>query len=69
MRNLVREVAGFAPYERRITELLRVGKNKRALKLGKRKLGTHNGQKRYTIDLTTNIREIPVSPDVTVTTN
>ncbi|KAG2700535.1 hypothetical protein I3843_06G002000 [Carya illinoinensis] len=34
--NLIREVAGFAPYEKRITELLKVGKDKRALK-GKKK--------------------------------
>ncbi|KAL0347809.1 UNVERIFIED_CONTAM: 60S ribosomal protein L36 [Sesamum calycinum] len=32
-RSLIREVAGFAPYEKRITELLKVGKDKRALKL------------------------------------
>jgi large subunit ribosomal protein L36e len=39
VRSLIREVAGFAPYEKRITELLKVGKDKRALKLAKRKLG------------------------------
>ena len=36
VRSLIREVAGFAPYEKRITELLKVGKDKRALKLAKR---------------------------------
>jgi len=41
VRALVREVAGMAPYERRICELLKVGKDKRALKMAKRKLGTH----------------------------
>ncbi|TXG64484.1 hypothetical protein EZV62_011478 [Acer yangbiense] len=30
VRNVIREVAGFAPYERRITGLLKVGKDKRA---------------------------------------
>jgi large subunit ribosomal protein L36e len=46
VRNLIREVTGFAPYEKRITELLKVGKDKRALKVAKRKLGTHRGQRR-----------------------
>lgn len=41
VRNLIREVAGFAPYEKRITELLKVGKDKHALKVAKQKLGTH----------------------------
>lgn len=37
VRDIVREVAGLAPYERRITELLKVGKDKRALKVAKKK--------------------------------
>ncbi|KAI9012322.1 ribosomal protein L36e [Hyaloraphidium curvatum] len=40
VRELIREVAGFAPYERRVMELLRNSKDKRAKKLAKRKLGT-----------------------------
>ena len=38
VRELVREVAGLAPYEKRIVELLKVGKDKRALKLAKKKV-------------------------------
>ncbi len=38
---VIPQVAGFAPYERRLIELLRVSKDKRALKLAKKRLGTH----------------------------
>ena len=38
VREIVREVAGLAPYEKRVTELLKVGKDKRALKLCKKKV-------------------------------
>jgi len=41
IRDVVREAAGFAPYEKRCMELLRVGKDKRALKFCKNKLGTY----------------------------
>jgi len=33
----VREITGFAPYERRIQELLRISKDKRALKFCKKR--------------------------------
>merc|ERR1711862_626359 len=36
VREVIREVSGYAPYERRIIELMRVGLDKRALKLAKR---------------------------------
>ncbi|ESR63952.1 hypothetical protein CICLE_v10010663mg, partial [Citrus x clementina] len=44
-RNVIREVAGFTPYEKTITELLKVDEDKRALKAAKRKLSTHEGTK------------------------
>ncbi|KAJ1936081.1 ribosomal protein L36A, partial [Linderina pennispora] len=40
VKDLVREVVGFAPYERRIMELLKNSRDKRARKLGKKRLGT-----------------------------
>ena len=42
VRDLVREVVGFAPYERRAQELLRIGKEKRCLKFLKKRIGSHD---------------------------
>merc|ERR1739838_458635 len=41
VRETVREVMGFAPYERRALELLRVSKDKRCLRFLKKRLGAH----------------------------
>jgi len=38
IRDLVREVCGFAPYERRIIELMRIGRDKKALKFAKKRV-------------------------------
>ena len=38
IRDLVREVAGFAPFEKRCMELLRVSKDKRCLKFCKKRV-------------------------------
>merc|ERR1712098_138020 len=46
IRDIVREVSGFAPYERRAIELLRISKDKRALKFCKKRLGSHIRGKR-----------------------
>ncbi|CAO1397550.1 unnamed protein product [Diamesa serratosioi] len=46
IRELVREVVGHAPFEKRTMELLKVSKDKRALKFLKRRLGTHIRAKR-----------------------
>ncbi|XP_002738739.1 large ribosomal subunit protein eL36-like [Saccoglossus kowalevskii] len=46
VRDIVREVCGFSPYERRAMELLKVNKDKRALKFVKKRLGTHKRGKR-----------------------
>ncbi|OMJ77186.1 hypothetical protein SteCoe_23261 [Stentor coeruleus] len=44
VRSVIREVTGFAPYERKVLELLQAGSTKdekKALKVAKRRLGTH----------------------------
>ncbi|KDQ29393.1 hypothetical protein PLEOSDRAFT_1070894 [Pleurotus ostreatus PC15] len=38
VRSVIREVAGFSPYERRVMELLRNSKDKRARKLTKKRV-------------------------------
>ncbi|XP_069486437.1 large ribosomal subunit protein eL36-like [Ambystoma mexicanum] len=40
VRDMIREVCGFAPYEGRSMELLKVSKDKRALKFIKKRIGT-----------------------------
>ncbi|EOX95975.1 Ribosomal protein L36e family protein isoform 2, partial [Theobroma cacao] len=57
VKSLIREVAGFAPYEKRITELLKVGKDKRALKVAKRKLGTHKRAKKKREEMSSVLRK------------
>uniref|UniRef100_A0A3P8ZVW6 60S ribosomal protein L36 n=1 Tax=Esox lucius TaxID=8010 RepID=A0A3P8ZVW6_ESOLU len=46
VRDMIREVCGFAPYEKRAMELLKVSKDKRALKFIKKRIGTHIRAKR-----------------------
>ena len=58
VRNIIREVVSFAPYEKRITELLKIGKDKRALKVAKRKLGTHKRAKKKREEMSSVIRKM-----------
>ena len=46
---MVRDVAGLAPYERRVSELLKVGKDKRALKLCKKKVSNQQREFAYVV--------------------
>ncbi|KAG5439826.1 hypothetical protein PCANB_000108 [Pneumocystis canis] len=58
IRGIIREVAGFAPYERRIIELLRNSKDKRARKFAKRRLGTFGRAKKKMEELSHLITEL-----------
>lgn len=40
MREIIQEVCGMAPYEKRIIELLKVQKDKRALKFAKKRVSS-----------------------------
>ncbi|WOO76732.1 60S ribosomal protein L36 [Vanrija pseudolonga] len=57
VKSIVREVAGFAPYEKRIMELLRNSKDKKAKKLTKKRLGTLLRSKRKVEELSAIIQE------------
>ncbi|KAF7977430.1 hypothetical protein HWV62_3582 [Athelia sp. TMB] len=57
VRSIIREVAGFSPYERRVMELLRNSKDKKARKLTKKRLGTLLRSKRKLEELGTVIQE------------
>jgi len=57
VRSVVREVVGFAPYERRVMELLRNSKDKKARKLTKKRLGTLLRSKRKLEELSGIIQE------------
>merc|ERR1711936_622948 len=52
IRDITREVTGFAPYEKRCMELLKISKDKRALKFCKKRLGTHIRGKRKREEMT-----------------
>ena len=48
VRDIVRETAGFAPYEKRVQELIKMGSAsslKRSLKFAKKRLGSHKRAK------------------------
>ncbi|CAG8762061.1 10016_t:CDS:2, partial [Funneliformis caledonium] len=57
VRDIIREVAGYAPYEKRVMELLKNSKDKRARKLAKKRLGTFVRAKRKVEELSNIIAE------------
>ncbi|KAI6207247.1 60S ribosomal protein L36 [Aphelenchoides fujianensis] len=52
-RELVREITGFAPYERRVMELLRISRDKKTLKFLKKRIGQHQRAKKKRDELQT----------------
>ncbi|XP_065836527.1 large ribosomal subunit protein eL36-like [Oscarella lobularis] len=58
VRDIIREVSGFAPYEKRAMELIKVGRDKRALKFIKNRLGNHTRSKRKRDDLSAAIQQM-----------
>ncbi|KAI9095506.1 ribosomal protein L36e [Phlyctochytrium arcticum] len=57
VRDIVREVAGYAPYEKRIMELLKNSADKRARRLAKKRLGTFGRAKRKVEEMSNVIAE------------
>merc|ERR1712087_129019 len=54
VRDTVRETVGFAPYEKRIMELIKMGSAsslKRSLKYAKKRLGTHKRGKSKRVEM------------------
>ena len=54
IRGVIREVSGYAPYEKRLMEILRGGGNnptKKAWKFAKNRLGTHVRAKRKVVEM------------------
>merc|ERR1712151_862044 len=57
VRKVIREVAGYSAYEKRCIELLKISKDKRALKFCKKRLGSHAAAKRKRDEMNNHIQE------------
>ncbi|XP_063676306.1 large ribosomal subunit protein eL36-like [Bolinopsis microptera] len=58
IRDVIREVSGFSPYEKRVMELLKVNRDKRALKFCKQRLGTHKRGKRKREEMVLSLQQM-----------
>ena len=57
IRAVIHDVVGFLPFERRCQELLKVGREKKALKFCKRRLGSYQQAKNKREKLTEALRQ------------
>merc|ERR1712226_1192975 len=57
VRKVIREVAGYSAYEKRCIELLKISKDKRAMKFCKKRLGSHQAAKRKRDEMNNHIQE------------
>merc|ERR1712087_583066 len=57
VRKVIREVAGYSAYEKRCIELLKISKDKRAMKFCKKRLGSHSAAKRKRDEMNNHIQE------------
>ncbi|CDS42640.1 60S ribosomal protein L36 [Echinococcus multilocularis] len=58
IRSLVREIVGFAPFERRALELLKNDREKRALKFLKTRIGGHRRGKKKREELMSVVKSL-----------
>ncbi|GAB5360142.1 hypothetical protein AAMO2058_000602100 [Amorphochlora amoebiformis] len=62
VRSVVRQTVGFAPYERRIMEILKGGggnPQKRAWRFAKNRLGTHSRAKKKVVEMERVVSAVP----------
>jgi len=62
-RSVIRECVGFAPYERRIMEILKGGgtnPQKRAWRFAKNRLGTHTRAKKKVVEMERAVSAAPI---------
>nr|UXY87934.1 60S ribosomal protein L36 [Cryptomonas curvata] len=56
-KQIIFDICGFAPYEKKIIEILKLGNEKKALKFGKKKMGNTIRSKRKKESLAIYIRK------------
>ena len=57
IKAVIHDVVGFLPFERRAQELLKIGREKKALKYCKKRLGSHHFGKKKRDELAESLRQ------------